>query len=147
MEEPGNTLVDASAMVIAAIQRLLSTRCRLIMVALDGGSGAGKSTLARSIQAQVKMALIPIDDFFAADIPHNKWGEFSVGERLRYVFDWHRLRESAIEPLLTGEFARRNGFDSVSGLRQDGTYGKGFARVVGMRCIPSGRDRVIQCVV
>jgi para-aminobenzoate synthetase len=123
MKEADNTLVDASVAVIAAIKRMLSTRSRPIVVALDGGSGAGKSTLARSIQAQVETALIPIDDFFAADIPDSRWDEFSVEERLRHVFDWHRLRESALEPLLAGEPAHWYDFDFVSGLRPDGTYG------------------------
>lgn len=123
MNEPDNNLVDASTKIIVAIQRLRSSQGRPIVVALDGGSGAGKSTLARSIQDQVETALIPIDDFFAADIPDSRWDEFSVQERLAYVFDWRRLRKSVIEPLLAGERARWHAFDFASGLRPDGTYG------------------------
>jgi uridine kinase len=122
-KEPNNNLVGASTKAIAAIQRLLSNQPRPIVVALDGGSGAGKSTLARLIQDQVETALIPIDDFFAADIPDSQWDEFSIQERLAYVFDWRRLRESVIEPLLAGELARWYAFDFESGLRPDGTYG------------------------
>jgi para-aminobenzoate synthetase len=115
--------VDASAMVIAAIQRLLSTQSRPVVVALDGGSGAGKSTLARLIQDRLEAALIPIDDFLAADIPDSRWDEFSIEERLRYVVIWRQLRESTIEPLFAGEPARWYAFDFVLGLRPDGTYG------------------------
>ncbi len=124
MKEPNNNLVEAATKVIAAVRRLLSNRPGPIVVALDGGSGAGKPTLARLIQDQVETALIPIDDFFAADIPDSHWDEFSVEERLRYVFDWRCLRESAIEPLLAGEPAKWYAFDFESGLRPDGTYGR-----------------------
>jgi uridine kinase len=123
MRDLNNNLVDAGTKVIAAIQRLLSSQAGPIVVAVDGGSGAGKSILARLIQSQVDAALIQIDDFFAADIPDSQWGEFSVEERLRYVFNWRRLRESAIEPLLAGEPAKWYAFDFESGLRPDGTYG------------------------
>jgi len=123
MNDLNDNLVEASTKVIAAIRRLLSSRPGPIVGALDGGSGAGKSTLARLIQDRVETALIPIDDFFAADIPDSRWDEFSVEERLRYVFDWRRLRESVIEPLLAGERAKWYAFDFESGLRSDGTYG------------------------
>jgi uridine kinase len=123
MRDLNNNLVDAGAKVVAAIQRLLSRQAGPIVVAVDGGSGAGKSTLARLIQNQVDTALIQIDDFFAADIPDSQWDEFSVEERLRYVFNWRRLRESAMEPLLAGEPAKWYAFDFESGLRPDGTYG------------------------
>ena len=39
------------------------------------------------------------------------------------MFDWRRLRESVIEPLLAGSPARWYAFDFESGLRPDGTYG------------------------
>lgn len=67
--------------------------------------------------------MIQIDDFFAADIPDNHWDEFSIEERLKYMFDWQRLRESAIVPLLAGKPAMWYAFDFKSGLRSDGTYG------------------------
>ena len=123
MRDLNSNLVDAGTKVIVAIQRLLSSQAGPVVVAVDGGSGAGKSTLARLIQSQVDAALIQIDDFFAADIPDSQWDEFSVEERLRYVFNWRRLRESAIEPLLAGEPAKWYAFDFESGLRPDGTYG------------------------
>lgn len=109
--------------IIARITSLLKGEQAPIVVALDGGSGAGKSTLASLIENEFDAALIPLDDFFAADIPDNQWDHFTVAEKLKKVFDWDRLRDDAIEPLLEGESARWHAFDFESGLRADGTYG------------------------
>ena len=123
MESLAGRMTDVSRKVVAAIQQLASSHPGPIVVALDGGSGAGKSTLALLIENQVNTALIPIDGFFAADIPDSRWDEFSVEERLKRVFDWRRLRESALQPLLARKPARWYAFDFASGLRLDGTYG------------------------
>jgi uridine kinase len=114
---------DAFMKVLGEIQRLQSSRQSPIVVALDGGSGAGKSTIALMIENEVDTAVIQIDDFFAADIPDTQWDVFSIEERLKYVFDWQRLRESALEPLIAGKQARWHAFDFESGLSPDGTYG------------------------
>jgi para-aminobenzoate synthetase len=108
--------------IVSAIERLLSSQGAPIVVALDGGSGAGKSTLAARIADRFDVALIPLDDFFAAEVPDPRWDRFTVEERLACVFDWERLRRDAIEPLLQGRPARWRAFDFVSGLRPDGTY-------------------------
>jgi len=39
----------------------------------------------------MKSALIPLDDFFSADIPDSR-DQFTVEQKLRNVFDWKRLR-------------------------------------------------------
>lgn len=114
--------VEACSAVLAAIRRLMAIRHRSIVVALDGGSGAGKSVLASCIAEEVQTALIPVDDFFAANIPDHQWDAFTVQERLARVFDWQRLRECAVEPLLASRPARWYAFDFVSGLRPNGTY-------------------------
>ena len=119
-----NNLAFACSQVVEEIQRWLSSQPGPIVVALDGGSGAGKSTLASLIESEITTALIPLDDFFSADIPDNQWDTFTIEEKLTYVFDWQRLRESAIEPLLAGKPARWYAFDFSSGLRSDGTYGR-----------------------
>jgi uridine kinase len=75
------------------------------------------------IENKVDAALIRLDDFFSAEIPDKQWDEFSVEERLKHVFDWGRLRENVLEPLLAGEPATWHAFDFESGLRPDGTYG------------------------
>jgi uridine kinase len=114
-------LLIARTKVIAEIRRLRSRYKGSIVVALDGGSGAGKSTLASLIENEVHTALIPLDDFFAADIPDRQWDQFTVKEKLENVFNWRRLRDNAIEPLLEGNPARWYAFDFES-KRPDGTY-------------------------
>ena len=118
--------------VIARIQQALSRYNRPIVVAIDGGSGAGKSTLARWIESKLDTALIPLDDFFSADIPDWQWDEFSNEEKLKRVFDWDRLRYQVIEPLLRRQTARWRAFDFEAGLRPDGTY--------GMQQVPKERE-------
>jgi len=116
-------MADARKTIVKQISSLLAEKGRPIVVALDGGSGAGKSTLAAIIEKELDTALIPLDDFFSANIPDHKWDEFTVQERLTYVFHWSRLRSDAIEPLLNSKHARGYAFDFHSGLRSDGTYG------------------------
>ena len=117
-------LNDALQTIVKQIRCLLAEKGHPIVVALDGGSGAGKSTLASIVEKELDTALIPLDDFFSANIPDNKWDEFTVQEKLTYVFDWSRLRSDAIEPLLNGKPAQWYAFDFQSGLYADGTYGK-----------------------
>jgi uridine kinase len=95
-----------------------------LLVALDGGSGAGKSALAALLAQELDATCIPLDDFFAAQIPEAKWDAMSAPERARDVFDWHRVREQALEPLLAGQPACWHPFDFAAGQRPDGTYGK-----------------------
>jgi len=108
---------------VAAIERTLSRKGAPVVVALDGGSGAGKSTLAAWIEGAFDTASIPLDDFFAADVPDREWDAFTVEEKLARAFDWARVRAEAIEPLREGKKARWHAFDFVSGARPDGTYG------------------------
>jgi uridine kinase len=117
-----NALVQAKKIVVQ-ILGLLARKGPPILIALDGGSGAGKSTIASVIAQELDAALIPLDDFFSANIADSQWDEFTVEEKLERVFDWNRLRQQAIEPLLNGMPARWYAFDFQSGLRADGTYG------------------------
>lgn len=118
--EMNNTLDQACERVVAALRRWRAGRP--ICVALDGASGTGKSTLAACVASQLDLALIPLDDFFAADIPDSAWDTFTVAERLERVFDWQRVRENVLLPLRAGQPARWYAFDFVSGLQPDGTY-------------------------
>lgn len=123
MDSSKEDVRTAYSRVVARIQRLLSHRQAPVVVALDGGSGAGKSTLTSLIQEELETALIPLDDFFSADISDSQWDDFTVEEKLERVFDWDRVRDHAIEPLLDGRPAQWHAFDFESGLRTDGTYG------------------------
>jgi len=108
--------------VIDKIQQQQANLGRSIVVAIDGGSGSGKSSLAALIQNQMDVALIPLDDFFSAHIPDQQWEAFTPEEKLEHVFDWKRLRQQVIEPLLRGETARWQAFDFIAGPQPDGTY-------------------------
>lgn len=109
------------ALVSAKIQNSLSNRRTPLIIALDGGSGAGKSTLAALISAEFYTALIPLDDFYSANIPDEDWEQFTVTEKLKNVFDWKRLRNDVLEPLIKGETAKWYAFDFEAKL-PDGTY-------------------------
>ncbi len=117
-----NKVVAEWKEVVASIRRLLSVRPNPVVVALDGGTGAGKSTLASLLENEIDTAVIPLDDFFSAEIPDSQWDNFTLDERLNHVFDLRRLRRDAIEPLLSGRPAKWRAFDFQSGLRPDGTY-------------------------
>ena len=123
MIKPFLDLSAACEEVVAAIRQLPSRRRRPVLVALDGGSAAGKSTLAALIEKELDAVRVPLDDFFAADVPDADWDQRSVQGRARDVFDWQRLRAEALEPLLARRPAAWRAFDFEAGLRLDGTYG------------------------
>jgi uridine kinase len=123
MKAPNKKLLATSLEIVEQLQNLLSRKQNPIVVALDGGSGAGKSTLASMIKDELDAALIPLDDFFSVNIPDDEWDKFAVEEKLKHVFDWFRLRNHAIMPLLKGQPAKWHAFDFQSGLHADGTYG------------------------
>jgi len=111
----------ACSLIAFEIGRFLLTHRPPILVALDGGSGAGKSSLSVMLWHQLDAVVVQLDDFFAANIPDWEWDTFSIPERARLVFDWHRLRKEALEPLRASAIARWHPFDFTAGLRPDGT--------------------------
>ncbi len=115
-------LETACSQIKSAIKGVAQHHPSPILVALDGGSGSGKSTLTAVLEKQINCAVVPLDDFFAANIPDREWDSKSVQERVRDVFDWERVRSEALGPLLAGETARWRPFDFAAGLRADGTY-------------------------
>jgi para-aminobenzoate synthetase len=116
-------LDEAASLVVADIQRLMTSRDRPLLVAIDGASGSGKSTLAAMICARVDATLVPSDDFFAAELSDADWDARGPAERAADAIDWRRLRTEALEPLLAGDPARWYPFDFAAGTRPDGTYG------------------------
>lgn len=113
----------AEPRIIEIIQKQLQCRTIPLVVAIDGPSGAGKSTIAAKLSTNLDVSIIPLDDFFSANIPDHKWDEFTIEEKLIYVIDWVRVRTEVLSPLLQGRSARWHAFDFQSGLRADGTYG------------------------
>jgi uridine kinase len=109
--------------VVAEIQRLLASGKRPLLAAFDGRSGSGKSSLAQVVADELNAALVPCDDFFAAQISNAGWDGRTAEERARDALDWRRLRAHALEPLLDGQEARWHAFDFGAGPHADGTYG------------------------
>lgn len=92
-------------------------------VAIDGRSGSGKSTVATQVARGLKAALIPTDDFFAANITDQEWKQRTAEQRAADALDWRRLRADALEPLRAEKSASWHAFDFEAGTRPDGTYG------------------------
>jgi para-aminobenzoate synthetase len=123
MNAPEEKLIAEVRKIVTRIHDLLARKGSPVVIALDGGSGAGKSTIAAMLAKDTDTALIPLDDFFSANIPDSQWDDFTVEEKLERVFDWDRLRKRVIQPLLQGRPGRWHSFDFQSGLQTDGTYG------------------------
>jgi len=115
-------LQHAADTLVAEIRRRMAGRSTPLVVALDGPSGAGKSSLAQLISAELGAALIPSDDFFAANLTDAEWEARTPAARAADAIDWRRLRAEALEPLLAGRPARWHAFDFEAGQRSDGTY-------------------------
>lgn len=113
----------ACSKIVNAIRCIQTEQISPVVVALDGGSGAGKTTLAEKVASHLQAAVVPLDDFYAADIPDWQWDTFSVQERLARVFDWQRVRIEVLEPLRAGKPARWRPFDFAAGIQEGGTYG------------------------
>ena len=117
-------VLQASAQtVVMEVRRLLTEIQPPILVAIDGGSGCGKSTMTNLIAEELGAALIPGDDFFAAQISEAQWDACTSEQKAADCIDWKQMRADVLEPLLAGKPARWYAFDFVAGVRPDGTYG------------------------
>ena len=68
-----------------------------VWIGIDGPGGSGKSTFARRIAAAIDRAVVvAVDDFSGPHVP--EW-------------DWQRLHEQLVEPLLTGHPGRYQRWD------------------------------------
>lgn len=109
--------------ILDRVQTILDDRGGPVLVAVDGPSGAGKSTVAAALAAASRaVVVVPIDDFFAAEITAAQWAARDASERARDCVDWRRLRREALEPLRSGRAAAWHPFDFTAGERPDGTY-------------------------
>ena len=118
-----NSPAPQSAIVAEIRRRMRARHSGLpMLVAFDGGSGSGKSTLAVLVATELDAAIVPGDDFFAAEVTDAEWDALSPSERAAAAIDWRRLRVEALEPLLAGRIASWHPFDFAAGTRPDGTY-------------------------
>lgn len=84
--------VSRAEAVAAAVRVAGTQRGRTLFLGVDGRAGSGKSTLAAAIADAVPGAVVVhVDDFAGPLVP--EW-------------DWPRLREQLLDPLLAGRTAR-----------------------------------------
>lgn len=114
---------DSLTAVVAFLSTHAAVRSTPLVVALDGRSGAGKSTIARGVAAMMDVAVVSLDDFFAASVPSAQWDAWTPGERADNVVDWARVRSEVLVPLRASRPARWQPFDFAAGPRADGSYG------------------------
>lgn len=84
-------------------------------MAVDGHSGAGKSTFAAALAARIVATLVPGDDFYRV-MDDEVRARLSAHEGIGRYFDWERMRDEVLVPLLAGRDARYRLFDWDSGL-------------------------------
>ncbi len=114
-------LIPALDKVVSTI-RACSVSAQRLVVAIDGRSGSGKSTVALALARDIGAAIVPCDDFFAANVSNVEWDALTPEQRVAEAIDWRRLRREAIEPLRAGRPALWYAFDFQAGPRIDGTY-------------------------
>ena len=108
--------------ILKALHDLGEKLRRPVVAAIDGESGAGKSTLSAKLTAKGNVALITLDDFYQTKIPEVEWTKMAVEDRLNNVFDWKRVRSTALDPLRSGKPGEWHAFDFLKGLNERGTY-------------------------
>jgi uridine kinase len=82
-----------------------------VLVAIDGAGGTGKSTLARELAlVRDDVAIIEGDDFYRP-LPESTRAALTPIEAVDLLFDWERLRDEALAPLLRGETASFRRYD------------------------------------
>jgi uridine kinase len=86
----------------------------VVLVALDGRSAAGKSTLATSLSDLADAAVVHVDDFYR-DLPEAERLALTPEDGVDRYFDWERLRDDALTPLMEHKHARFRQFDWIAG--------------------------------
>ncbi len=86
-----------------------------VVVGVDGSRGAGKSTLARDLSLlRDDIAIVEGDDFYRP-LTESTREALTPLEAVDLLFDWERLRDEALAPLLRGEEARYRRYDWDAG--------------------------------
>jgi uridine kinase len=82
-----------------------------VLVAVAGAGGTGKSTLARELALlRDDVAVVEGDDFYRP-LAESTRAALTPIEAVDLLFDWERLRDEALAPLLRGESARYRRYD------------------------------------
>jgi uridine kinase len=101
---------DAAELVSAAIDAAVPEG-PAVLVAIDGPGGSGKSTLAGELALlRDDVAIIDGDDFYRP-LGESTRAALTPLEAVDLLFDWERLRDEALAPLVRGEDARYRRYD------------------------------------
>lgn len=90
-------------------ERALSEPGQVVTVAIDGHAAAGKSSIASRLAAIFKGALVPGDDYSVMD--EERRAELSPPQGVDIYYDWRRMRDEAIVPLLAARTAVYHPYD------------------------------------
>jgi uridine kinase len=79
------------------------------LVAVDGCGGSGKSTFGRALAKAAAGTLVQMDDFYRprADQPVER----GANKRPASAYDWPRLRDQVLKPLVAGQAAAYARYD------------------------------------
>jgi uridine kinase len=93
-----------------------------LLVGIDGAGGAGKSTLARELALlRGDVEIVQGDDFYRP-LNESTRAALTPIEAVDLLFDWERLRDELLAPLLRGEDAHYRRYDwPAERLGQDAT--------------------------
>jgi uridine kinase len=82
-----------------------------VIVAIDGRSGTGKSSLASELALlRGDVSIIEGDDFYRP-LNESTRAALTPLEAVDLLFDWERMRDEALAPLVRGEDARYRRYD------------------------------------
>ena len=87
----------------------------MCVVIADGHSVAGKSSFAEALAKATDAAIVPGDDFYRVMDDEARAG-LSPDEGIRRYYDWERMRDEALSPLLADRAATYRPYDWQSGL-------------------------------
>ena len=86
-----------------------------VVVAIDGPSGAGKSALTGELALlRGDVAIVEGDDFYRP-LNESTRAALTPIEAVDLLFDWERLRDQVLAPLIRGEDAQYRRYDWTAG--------------------------------
>ena len=104
-------IAERAAELVSAAVDAAAHEGPAVLVAVDGASGTGKSTLARELALlRDDVAVVEGDDFYRP-LAESTRAALTPIEAVDLLFDWERLRDEALAPLLRGESARYRRYD------------------------------------
>jgi uridine kinase len=103
--------VEEAAELVSAAIDAAEHEGPAVVIAIDGPSGAGKSALADELALlRDDVTIVEGDDFYRP-LNESTRAALTPIEAVDLLFDWERLRDEVLAPLLRGEEARYRRYD------------------------------------